>query len=178
MNFAEFRLDVVPAFKYNEGYFSIPDTYQRRWITTDPIRFAEKTTSVNTAMDGCFIPLVKMVKGWNRNQGWPISSFHLECLMYEKYSTYTQGYTYQSMLKVFFEELDGRLTRATYEPVMGERVDGYMDEGSSPTRRARAREKARTAATAAAWAQANENQPWVAIPAWKALLGEFFPAYG
>ena len=178
MSFAEFRLDVVPAFRYDAGYYKIPDTYQRKWVQTDPIAFAKGMTDVNTQMGGTFVPLVKMVKGWNRNLGWPIASFHLECLMYEKYKSYTQGYTYQSMLKAFFDELEGRLSRPVYEPIRGERVDTYMDAGTSPTRRDKAKAKAKSAATAATKAQANEPYPSLAIPIWKELLGEFFPSYG
>lgn len=178
MSFPEFRIDVVPAFAYDAGHYQIPDTYERRWVQTDPLAFAQKMTAVNQAMNGTFIPLVKMVKGWNRNQGWPISSFHLECLMYEKYRTYTKGFTYQSMLDVFFNELERRLSTPVFEPVRRERVDLYMDAGSSPTRRDRAKAKSRAAAATATKAQASEAYPPIAIPIWKGLLGEFFPSYG
>ena len=179
MQFTEFRLDVVPAFKYDGAFYEIPDSVRRKWIQTDPIAFASHMTTVNKTMGGSFIPLVKMVKGWNRNQGWPIRSFHLECLMYDRYKSYTEGYTYPSMLKVFFENLATRLSSATYEPVRGDRVDDYLDEGS-PTRRSKAIAKARAAATLSAEALVDQDKygAAVAIPEWKALLGDFFPAYG
>ncbi len=179
MQFAEFRLDVVPAFRFTDGHYTIPDTYRRKWLETEPTTFATRMTAVNKAMEGKFIPLVKMVKGWNRNQGWPIASFHLECLMHDKYKTYVKGFTYSSMLKVFFDELPVRLANPVYEPVHGERVDGYMDEGS-PTRRSTAIAKARVAAAKSAEALLDETKygPAVAIPEWKALLGEFYPSYG
>jgi hypothetical protein len=179
IQFAEFRLDVVPAFKNTDGYYRIPDSVRRRWLQTDPITFATRMTTVNKTMDGKFIPLVKMVKGWNRDQGWPIKSFHLECLMYDRYKSYTKGFNYPSMLKVFFESLPARLALPVYEPVRFDRVDGYMDEGS-PTRRATAIRKARAAArdSAEAFEDQEKYAPSVAIGEWKALLGEFFPAYG
>ncbi len=178
MQFSEFRLDVVPAFKIDTGYYKIPDSVRRAWLSTDPIAFASRMTDVNKTLDGAFIPLVKMVKGWNRQQGWPIKSFHLECLMYERYRTYTQGYTYSSMLKVFFENLAGQLSSSVFEPVQGDRVDGYLDEGS-PTKRSLAIAKARLAATASAEALADEDKyPSVAIGEWRTLLGEFYPTYG
>lgn len=176
MQFSEFRLDVVPAFKYDSGYYEIPDSIRGLWVDTDPVAFASRMTTVNKAMDQMFIPLVKMVKGWNRNQNWPIRSFHLECLMYERYRTYTQGYTYPSMLQVFFGDLVARLSSPVYEPVRGDRVDGYMDGG---VRRGLAIVKARAAAAASKEAfDDQEKYPAVAIKEWKALLGEFFPAYG
>jgi hypothetical protein len=77
MQFSEFRLDVVPAFKYDGDYYSIPDSVRQVWVDTDPFTFAERITTVNTNMGGTFVPLIKMVKAWNRNVGWPIRSFHL-----------------------------------------------------------------------------------------------------
>jgi hypothetical protein len=179
MQFSEFRLDVVPAFKFDDGSFEIPDTVRSAWLHTDPINFADKITAVNKAMDGSFIPLIKMVKGWNRNVGWLIRSFHLECIMYERYKGYVQGYTYSSMLRSFFEELPGYLSVATYDPVTFDRVDGYLDNHATVTLRQIAKEKAQKAAAASREAYDDqEKYPSVAIEEWKALLGEFFPAYG
>jgi len=179
VQFSEFRLDVVPAFKNPGGDYQIPDSIRREWLYTDPIEFASRMTTVNKNMDEMFIPLVKMVKAWNRHQGWPIRSFHLECLMYERYRTYEKGYTYPSMLKVFFEDLSQRLARPVYEPVRGDGVDGYMEDGASPSRRDRAIAKAKKAAAAADEAYNDqEKYPSVAINEWKDFLGEFFPSYG
>jgi hypothetical protein len=178
MRFSEFRLDVVPAFKNDGGYYRIPDSVRRQWVRTDPFTFAQRITTVNTAMDEDFVPLIKMVKGWNRNVDWPIRSFHLECLMYNRYRTYDKSYNYPSMLKVFFEAVPGYLGSACYDPVQGDRVDTYLDEGGRRTRRG-AISKARAAARAAAEAFEDQDQyPALAIREWKELLGEFFPAYG
>ena len=179
MHFAEFRLDLVPAFRYEDGHYTIPDSVEGRWMETDPIAFAALITNLNRAMGGTFIPLIKMVKGWNRQSGWPISSFHLECLMYAHCKGYAQAYTYPSLLKIFFEALPGLLGSTTLEPTRGERVDSYMDVGS-PTRRATAILKARLAArqAAAAYEHQTTHGPAVAMNEWQALLGDFFPRYG
>lgn len=180
MKLKEFRLDVVPAFKMNDGTYRIPDTYQKRWLATDPIKFAGAITNVNKSMDGTFVPLIKMVKGWNREVGWPIRSFHLECMLYNHYRTYTQSYTYNSTLDVFFSKLPGYLENASYDPVTGERVDTYLDNAALITERSRAIIKAKKAAERAAEAHADEDKYGapVTIPEWKVLFGEFFPSYG
>ena len=178
MRFGEFRLDVVPAFKFKEGGYSIPDTVDRRSIRTDPTSFAEKITAINKTMEGDFIPLIKMVKGWNRNEGWPIKSFHLECMMYGRFKSYAQTYTYNSMLKVFFGALAGYVANPCYDPITGERVDSYLGTGYSSKRNA-AIAKANAAAAKAAKALSHEEKnPSVAIGEWEELLGDFFPAYG
>jgi Second Messenger Oligonucleotide or Dinucleotide Synthetase domain len=177
MHFNEFRLDVVPAFK-NVGYYRIPDSVRRQWVRTDPFTFAQRLTRVNTIMDGAFVPLIKMVKGWNREVGWPIRSFHLECLLYDHFSRYAKAFTYPFMLKMFFETLPINLAVACYDPVEGDRVDTYLDEGGRRTRSG-AISKARAAAKAAAEAYEDQDKyPSVAIREWKALLGYFFPDYG
>lgn len=184
MQYSEFRLDIVPAFSISSGdhisYYKIPDSVRRQWLPTNPFTFAESITQVNTNMGGKFVPLIKMVKGWNREVGFPLSSFHLECLMYQRYSSYTQGYTYPSMLKVFFENLPGYLSQPIYDPVMGDRVDTYLDNSALITKRQVAIEKAQSASAAAT--EAFEDQeiysPSVSIGEWKALLGRFFPSYG
>jgi hypothetical protein len=183
MQYSEFRLDMVPAFSVNVGgyvsHYKIPDSIRRQWVRTNPFTFAEKITQVNSDMGKSFVPLIKMVKGWNREVGGPISSFHLECMMYNRYSSYTQGYTYPSMLKVFFENLPGYLSQPVYDPVMGDRVDTYLDNSALKTKRQIAIEKAQSASAAATEAfEDQERYPAVAIDEWKALLGEFFPSYG
>ena len=42
MSFSEFTMDAVPAFRFNDGSYSIPDTYRRLWLPTNPVVFAEK----------------------------------------------------------------------------------------------------------------------------------------
>jgi tRNA nucleotidyltransferase (CCA-adding enzyme) len=63
MKLTEFRLDVVPAFRFKEGHYSIPDTYRGEWLKTDPVGFADAVTRINKSMNGDFVPLIKMING-------------------------------------------------------------------------------------------------------------------
>jgi hypothetical protein len=77
---------------------------------------------------------------------------------------------------VFFGALPGYLATPCYDPVKGDRVDTYLDNAATKTRRQIAIEKATAAASGAK--QANEDSeeyPALAIGAWKSLFGEFFP---
>jgi hypothetical protein len=99
--------------------------------------------------------------------------------MYNRYQGYTQGYTYSSMVKVFLEALPGYLRNSCVDPIMGDRVDTYMDNAAAKTRRTIAIEKAESAANAAKAAYAlEETDQTESVKRWKALLGEFFPSYG
>jgi hypothetical protein len=179
MQLNEFRLDVVPAFSLDSGGYMIPDTYRKQWIRTDPITFASNMTGVNKRMNGSFIPLVKMVKAWNREVGKPLKGFHLECMMYERYKGYDTSYTYDSMLPWLFEALPGDIAAACYDPITGDRVDGYLGTDTPGSDRRKAINKAENAGKRAREAFNDESKyPITAIKEWKELLGEFFPAYG
>ena len=182
MKLSKFSFDVVPAFRLDSGSYKIPDTHRRLWLPTNPVAFAEKITAVNKSMGGTFIPLIKMVKGWNRDNAFLIRSFHLECMLYEHYKTYTKGYTYNSTLNVFFSKLPLFLSGACYDPITGDRLDEYLDSDSQVTKRQIAVTRASIAAEISKKAEEYEknypDNPKYAIDEWKKLLGEFFPVYG
>jgi hypothetical protein len=86
------------------------------------------------------------------------------------------------MVEHFFQSLPNYLAGATYDPVMRDRVDTYLDNNANPTRRRIAIEKASRAAKVSKEAYEYEKKyphyPSYAIGAWKGLLGTFFPNYG
>jgi len=76
-------LDVVPAFE-NGDDFEIPDDLLGTWIATNPAVHAEKATAKNKDLGGNWVPLVKMLKSWNRHAGKPIRpSFLVEVMALE-----------------------------------------------------------------------------------------------
>lgn len=179
MELSQFRLDVVPAFRWDSGHYTIPDTYRGDWLKTDPVKFSDEVTRINKNMQGDFVPLVKMIKGWNREYSKRLRGFHIECMMLNHYKNYAQTYTYDSMVKVFFSNLPSYLSTATYDPISGDRVDLYLDNEGLGNKRNDFVARANKAAAAAKEAYDDtEKYPSVAIGEWKELMGEFFPAYG
>ena len=132
MALSEFRLDVVPAFRYQDGSYRIPDTYRGQWLTTNPVEFAEEITRINKNMEGDFVPLIKMIKGWNRDFSKRLRSFHLECIMARHYKNYDKSYTFSSMLNVFFSRLPSYLEVAAHDPI--NRGRGGPDMGKKMVR--------------------------------------------
>jgi hypothetical protein len=179
MKLAEFRLDVVPAFRFREGHYKIPDTYREQWLATDPVKFSEEVTRINKNMNNDFIPLIKMMKGWNRNFTKRLRGFHIECIMINHYKNYSESYTFESMVKVFFSSLPDYLNVASHDPITGDRVDLYLDNKSLDNKREDFVTRAKKAAELAEEAYNDrEKYPTVSIGEWKDLFGEFFPAYG
>ncbi len=103
MSYSEFRLDVVPAFSITDtGYYQIPDAIRKQWISTDPETFMKNVSQINKNMDSCYIPMIKMMKAWNQNNGNRLEGFHMECMLYSRYKGYLASYTYSSMFDVLF----------------------------------------------------------------------------
>ncbi len=74
-------LEVAPAFDRRGGGYEIPDTQSGGWIATNPKRHHEFSTAKNAECDEKYVPLVKMVKGINRELGEPVRpSFLLEVM--------------------------------------------------------------------------------------------------
>lgn len=85
ISFHDFKVDVVPAFHRMlhfvfPGYL-IANTITKTWITTNPKEHIEIGSRANQEHDGKFIPLIKMMKAWNKTNGGLLTSFHLECLL-------------------------------------------------------------------------------------------------
>lgn len=70
--------DAAPAYDLGNCY-EIPDL--GKWIKTNPDKHAELSTAKNKALGGKWVPLVKMLKRWNRSADKPISpSFLIEVM--------------------------------------------------------------------------------------------------
>lgn len=80
VTFSDFKVDVVPAFYRNGGGYLIPDSKPQRWIETDPKTHIVVWSNANRIHGGNLIPLIKMLKAWNRANHEVFSSFHLETL--------------------------------------------------------------------------------------------------
>lgn len=66
IQFTDFMVDVVPSFYRKNGGFLIPNSITQSWLATDPKKHVEIMTAANDAHAGDLIPLVKMIKAWNR----------------------------------------------------------------------------------------------------------------
>jgi hypothetical protein len=94
------RFEVVPVVSYrdNDDLYDIPTSDLKGWEPCFPTLPNKWLTQANKRNGGLFIPLIKMVKQWIRNNGLrtPIKSFHIELLtdlIFSKYNieNYPQG---------------------------------------------------------------------------------------
>jgi predicted nucleotidyltransferase len=170
--------EVVPAFEGALGDpkargYHIPDTLTEEWIRTDPSEHAEQTTAKNKACAERWIPLVKMIKGANRELGEPVQpSFLLEVMALETVEKPCRSY--QDELSWFFATAADRLDESWPDPAgLGPDVNAEM----TPVDRTRAQSalrKAHDIAQRAVWLEDN-SQEKAAVEEWRRLFGNRMP---
>src|SRR6266508_3146554 len=80
IRFDDFVVDVVPGFyRQGDGYL-IANSISNSWIETDPKKHVELVAASNKIHNGDLVPLIKMIKGWNKGHSSYFRSFHLEVL--------------------------------------------------------------------------------------------------
>jgi len=177
IQFTDFMVDVVPAFYRKGGGYLIPNSISQRWISTDPKKHVEIMAEANSVHNGDLVPLIKMIKGWNRNINNYFRSFHLEVLALHildgvKISDYPSGIRY------FFDKGRNLISKQNPDP------SGYGgDVGSYINTQEKIQEavaKFQLAYDRAIKAEDYDRRGYIeyAIEMWKRVFGDYFPAYG
>ena len=166
-------IDTVPAIELEDCY-EIPDRDLGEWIKTDPEVHKRQSTDKNKALDGKWVPLVKMIKRWNRSADKPIKPAFLIEVMAQNLvdAPFT---TFPSEVRRFFASaLDG-IAQAWPDPAgFGPPVSDQM----TPDLVSKAKEPLRTAEMHAALAMRLEKEGKVgeALALWRKIMGRYFPA--
>lgn len=175
INFTDFTVDVVPAFNRQGGGYLIPDSSMGVWISTNPTIHATTLTAHNATHHGALVPLIKMMKGWNRAVGSPFVGFYLELMTAEVLNNVTitdfsSGVRYtldKGREKIKFKQIDP----AGY----GGQVNG-LRFGTIEDAVARFTLAYHRAVKAEGYATANDIRS--ATDEWRKIFGDYFPAYG
>jgi hypothetical protein len=166
-------VDVVPAFSAGKHY-EMPDTTLGKWIKTDPEIHAEKTTKKNDKLDGNWVPLVKMLKAWNRSAEKPIKpSFLVEVMALQLVDPPFNNYPDEA--RRFFAAAAAQIHDTWPDPAgLGPVVSDQM----TPALCSAAEVKLRSAEVLAARAYRAEQQghQGEALALWKNIFGDYFPS--
>lgn len=174
IRFDDFMVDVVPGFRRKGGGFLIPNSLNQSWISTDPTKHVELISASNQAHSGDLVPLVKMIKGWNKCINGYFRAFHLEVLALEILNGVTIS-DFPSGARYYFDK--GRTVIAQKNPDPA----GYGDDvGSYITAVAEAVGKFQLAYDRAVKAEDYANRGYIldATDMWIKVFGDYFPAYG
>jgi len=178
ITFTDFSVDVVPGFYRQGGGYLIPTTSNGgKWLSTDPKLHVDISTKNNKAHDGDLVPMVKILKCWNRSVNSPFRSFHLEALAWTIF-TNVRISDYPSGTRFFFDKARNYIRSKLPDPA------GYSDDIgyyiSSEADITAVISKLETAYNRAFKAEkyAAEDKIQNAVEEWKKIFGDYFPAYG
>ena len=164
--------DAVPAYDTGECY-EIPDRDVGRWIKTDPNVHRELATAKNKAIGGAWVPLVKMLKRWNRSAEGPIKpSFLIEVMALDL--TDPPFTTYPAEVRRFFASaLDGVLREWPDPAGLGSPVSDQMTWQRQEAAVGMLRRAEMSAARAVRLEQQGKNGE--ALTLWREVMGSYFP---
>ncbi len=176
VTFSDFVVDVVPAFNRKGGGFLIPDSHSSSWISTDPRVHVEKMAAANAVHNGALVPLIKMMKGWNRSNGYPLVSFYLELLTMEVLTNIRIS-DFSSGVRFVLDKAREKVKYKIADPVpFGGQINGLQNASTV----AAAIAKIDSAYDRAIKAEQLENAGRTpeAVAKWQEIFGTYFPAYG
>jgi hypothetical protein len=177
ITFNDFVVDVVPAFNRKGGGYLIPDSVNRRWISTDPKKHVDMWATANTAHNGDFVPLIKMLKAWNRQQRGLLRSFHLEAMMLTILNNVTIS-DFASGSRFVFDKARQVVKVATNDPSgYGGNLGDYLNTHQKIRDVVSQLESAYSRAVEAENLE-KHGMTSLAVDKWRLIFGNYFPAYG
>jgi hypothetical protein len=177
ISFSDFKVDVVPAFNRSGGGYLIPDSILKRWISTDPKKHVVTWSSANQAHNGDLVPLIKMIKAWNKTHSTLLRSFHLETLILNILNNVTIS-DFPSGVRYVFDKARTQVLLPTVDPAgYGGDIGAYLD---TPSKKADVMSRLETAYQRAVDAEGLEKQGKTrdAYTRWQLIFDHYFPPYG
>jgi len=166
-------IDTVPAFESGTDEYEIPDKVTGTWIKTNPEKHKEQATGKNNEMDGHWVPLVKMVKGWNRANGKPIKPSFLVEVMAEGLVEAPFS-NYPNEVRNLFAAMEANVGSSWPDPAgLGPPVSDQMT-AELVTAGRKALQEAQQKAALAMRAEETGRQG-EALRIWREVLGDYFP---
>jgi len=176
ITFTDFVVDVVPAFNRKGGGYLIPDSPANRWISTDPTVHESVVTNSNKAHNGDLVPVIKMIKGWNREISHAFRSFYLELVAVEIFDGVTLS-SDSSAVRYFFDKGRERIKYKVKDPAgFGDQIDP-LDSVRTVVDAVSRFDTAYGRAIKAETFE-REGKTEAAVGEWGKVFGNYFPAYG
>jgi hypothetical protein len=177
ISFTDFKVDVVPAFNRQGGGYLIPDTVMECWISTDPTQHVTVWNNANIGHFFQLVPVLRMIKQWNRAHSALLRSFHLETLALQVL-TNVKISDLPSAARFVFDKGREACKYVVKDPAgySGD-VGAYLDTAEKTAEVAKRFETAYLQAVEAERLAA-ANQVPQAFAKWRTIFGDSFPAFG
>jgi hypothetical protein len=146
-------------------------------LETNPKRHVEIMSAANKVHAGDLVPLIKMIKCWNRNNNNHFRSFHLEVLAVEILNNVTIT-DLPSGARYYFDKARAVVAHKNLDPAgyggdVGNYISGQQQIDDAVGKFQRAYDRA-----VRAEASANRGNISEAVDTWRLIFGDYFPAYG
>lgn len=149
--------------------------YPTRKSTTK--KHVELMSAQNAAHNSDLVPMVKMIKGWNRNISDYFRSFHLEVLALEIFNGITIS-DFSSGARFYFDKGRALIARKNIDPAgYGDDVGRYIN-GRAAVEEAEAKFQLAYDRAVKAEDFATRGHTTHAFEMWSKIFGNYFPAYG
>jgi hypothetical protein len=130
IRFTDFAVDVVIGFNRAGGGYIMANSINNQWLETDPKKHVEISSTANAVHKNQFVPLIKMIKSWNKSHGAFFRSFHLEVLALEAFRGVTIS-DYPSGLRFFFDKGRALVKLQNKDPAgYGDDIGRYITTGT------------------------------------------------
>jgi tRNA nucleotidyltransferase (CCA-adding enzyme) len=177
ISFADFKVDVVPAFYRKDGGYLIPDSVMKRWIATDPTQHVTIWNSANITHLQQLVPVIRMIKQWNRAHSALLRSFHLETLILQILNNVKIS-DLPSAARFVFDKAREASKFVVNDPAgYGGNIAAYLDTKEKIAEVVKRFETAYTQAVEAERLAAT-NRIEQAFGKWRTIFGDSFPAFG
>jgi len=176
ITFTDFVVDVVPAFNRKGGGYLIPNSVQKAWIATNPKTHVDVMIQENKNHNGDLVPIVKMIKGWNKNINNDFVSFYLELLAIKIFKNITIS-DFSSGMRFFFDKGREGIKYKVHDPVdYGGQINGLRNCKTVEDAVNRFETAYNRAIKAEQYAKNGNIES--AVDEWEKIFGDYFPAYG
>ncbi|MBI9030991.1 nucleotidyltransferase [bacterium] len=178
----DWNFDIVPCFitkvdENNRNYYLIPDG-KGNWKKTDPRIDRDRVTKINSTKNGKILPVIRIIKYWNKRATMPsISSYLLENMILDYYEGSNEDVSEHIHIEVkkILSDLISRVYHYVNDPknIQGDINNLTMDEKNKLSYRADRDDKKAFEAIK----HENRGDMEKSIRQWKEIFGISFPEY-
>jgi len=174
----DWNFDIVPCFHCNGDFYLIPDGYGN-WKKTDPRIDNNRVTELNVEFNSNLLPLVRLVKYWNKyNATYTLGSYLLESMILNRYEmmSNSQNWWIDMEFRDTLEYLSSAILQNIEDP---KHIQGNINQYNFYERKSisQAMKRAYEKACVAVSLDVGDGDQKASTNKWKEILGDSFPSY-
>lgn len=174
----DWRFDLVPCFKVEKDFYLMPDG-SGSWIPTQPVKGNLPIITANQANEGKLVPLIRLLKYWNRHNPAPTIPAYVFELIVTDFANSRANLSWWTDFNVlsFFGFLSNRIWKKVADP---NEIWSDLNPFSEQEKKTimEAVEEARSLARNAIDAETQGKDHKLAIAQWREVFGKGYPQYG